>query len=51
MRVFVMAAFAEMSGDVSRICVIIAQDLARIYVSYYNDDARVTSLPRRAQQK
>ena len=32
---FVMGAFAEMSGDVSRICGIIAHDLARIHVSYY----------------
>ena len=39
---FVMGAFAEMSGDVSRICGIIAHDLARIHVSYYNDDAKCT---------
>ena len=39
---FVMGAFAEMSGDVSRICGIIAHDLARIHVSYYNDDANCT---------
>ena len=38
--VFVMGAFAEMPGDVSRICDIIARDLARIHVSYYNDDAK-----------
>ena len=37
--VFVMGAFAEMSEDVSRICDIIAHDLARTHVSYYNDDA------------
>ena len=40
--VFVMGAFAEMSGDVSRICSIIAHDLARTHVSYYNDDAKRT---------
>ena len=40
--VFVMGAFAEMSVDVSRICDIIAHDLARTHVSYYNDDARRT---------
>ena len=40
--VFVMGAFAEMSGDVSRICDIIAHDLARTHVSYYNDDAKRT---------
>ena len=38
--VFVMGAFAEMSGDVSRICNIIVQTLARTHVSYYNDDAK-----------
>jgi len=38
--VFVMGAFAEMSGDVSRICDITAHDLARTHVSYYNDDAK-----------
>ena len=38
--VFVMGAFAEMSGDVSRICDIIAHELARIHVSYNNDDAK-----------
>ena len=37
-----MGAFAEMSEDVSRICVIIAHDLARTHVSYYNDDAKRT---------
>ena len=37
-----MGAFAEMSEDVSRICEIIALDLARIHVSYYNDDAKRT---------
>jgi len=30
--VFVMGAFVEMPGDVSRICDIIAHDLARIHV-------------------
>ena len=30
-----MHAFAEMPGDVSRICGITAHDLARIHVSYY----------------
>ena len=40
--VFVMGAFGEMSGDVSRICDIIAQELARIHVSYHNDDAKRT---------
>jgi len=29
-----------MPGDVSRICSIIAHNLARIHVSYYNDDAK-----------
>ena len=29
-----------MSGDVSRVCDIIAHELARIHVSYYNDDAK-----------
>ena len=38
--VFVMGAFAEMSEDVSRICDIIAHDLARTHVSYYNSDAK-----------
>ena len=38
--VFVMGAFAEMPGDVSRICVIIAHDRARTHVSYYNGDAK-----------
>ena len=37
-----MGAFAEMSEDVSRICDIIAHELARTHVSYYNDDARRT---------
>ena len=37
--IFVMGAFAEMS---SRICDIIAHDLARTLVSYYNDDAKRT---------
>ena len=40
--VFVMGAFGEMSGDVSRICDIIAHELARIHVSYHNDDAKQT---------
>ena len=40
--VFVMGAFGEMSGDVSRICDIIAHELARIHVSYHNDDAKRT---------
>ena len=40
--VFVVGAFAEMSEDVSRICGIIAHDLARTHVSYYNDDAKRT---------
>ena len=35
-------AFAEMSGDVSRICDITAHDLARTHVSYYNDEAKRT---------
>ena len=40
--VFVKGAFAEMSGDVTRICGIIAHELARTHVSYYNDDAKRT---------
>ena len=36
--VVVVGAFAEMSEDVSRICGIIAHDLARTHVSYCNDD-------------
>ena len=40
--VFVVGAFAETSKDVSRICDIIAHDLARTHVSYYNDDAKRT---------
>jgi len=40
--VFVMGAFAEMSGDVSHICDITAYDLARTHVLYYNDDAKRT---------
>jgi hypothetical protein len=35
--VFVMGAFAEMPGDMSRICVIIAHELARAHVSYSDD--------------
>ena len=37
-----MGAFAEMPEAVSRICGIIAHDLARTHVSYYNDDAKRT---------
>jgi len=37
-----MGAFAEMPEDVSRICDIIAHDLARIHVSYYNNDSKLT---------
>ena len=37
-----MGAFSEMPEDVSRICDIIAHELARIHVSYYNDDAKRT---------
>ena len=40
--VFVMGAFAEMSGDVTRICDIIAHELVRAHVSYYNGDAKRT---------
>ena len=40
--VFVMGAFAEMSGDVSRICVTIAHELARTSASHYNDHAKRT---------
>jgi len=40
--VFVKGSFAEMSGDVSRICDIIAHDLAQTLVSYYNGDAKCT---------
>ena len=39
---FVMGAFGEMSGDVSRICDTIAHELARIHVSYHSDDAKRT---------
>ena len=42
MLVFVMGAFAEISGDVSRICGIIAHELAHTHVSYYSDDAKRT---------
>ena len=42
MLVFVMGAFVGISGDVSRICDIIAYELARIHVSYHNDDAKRT---------
>ena len=41
--VFVMGAYAEMSGDVSRICSIIAHDLAQIHLSY-NDAKRKNGL-------
>ena len=34
-----MGAFAEMPGDVSCICDIIAHELVWTHVSYYNDDA------------
>ena len=37
-----MGAFAEMLGDVRRICDINNPDLARICVSFYNDDAKRT---------
>jgi len=40
--VLVIGSFAEMPGDVSRICDIIAHDLARTHVSYYNDDNKRT---------
>jgi len=40
--VFLMDAFAEMLEDVSRICGIIAHDLARTHVSYYNGDVKRT---------
>jgi len=40
--VFVMGAFAEMPEDASRICGIIAHDLARTHVPYYNSDAERT---------
>ena len=36
-----------MSGDVSRICDIIAHELARTCVSHYNDDAKRTKGMRR----
>ena len=42
MLVFVLGAFAEMPEDVSRICYIIAHDLARTRVSYYNDNPKRT---------
>ena len=37
-----MGAFAVMSGDASRICDIIAHELARTHVPYYNGDAKRT---------
>ena len=40
--IFVVGAFAKMSDDVSRICDIIAHDLARTHVLYYYDDAKRT---------
>jgi len=40
--VFVVGAFVEMPEDVSRTCGIIAHDLARTRVSYYNGDAKRT---------
>ena len=40
--VFVVGAFAEMPGDVSRICDIIAHELAGTHVSYYSDDIKRT---------
>jgi len=50
--VFVVGAFAEMPEDVSRICGIIAHDLARTHVSYYNDDAKRTkSMYRHASRR
>jgi len=36
------SCWAEMPGDVSYICCIIANDLARTHVSYYNDNAKRT---------
>ena len=42
MSVFAMGAFAEMPGDVSCICDIIAHELVWTHVSYYNDDAKRT---------
>jgi hypothetical protein len=40
--VFVIGAFSEMSEGVSRICGIVARELARARVSYYNGDAMRT---------
>ena len=40
--VFVVGAFAEIPEDVSRICGIIAHDLARTHVSFCNDDSKRT---------
>ena len=37
-----VGAVAEMPEEVSRICDIIAHDLARTHVLYYNDDAKRT---------
>ena len=43
---------AEMSEDVSRICDIIAHDLARTHVLYYNDDTkRIKGMYRQRIQK
>ena len=50
--VFVIGAFVGMPGDVSRICDIIAHDLARIHVSYYNNGAkRIKGMYRQRIQK
>jgi len=50
--VFVVGAFAEMPEDLSHICEIIAHDLARTHVSYYNDDAkRIKGMCRQRIQK
>ena len=37
-----IGAFAEMPGDVSRICVTTAHELARTSASHYNDHAKRT---------
>ena len=50
--VFVIGAFVGVPGDVSRICDIIAHDLARIHVSYYNNGAkRIKGMYRQRIQK
>jgi len=47
-----MGVFAEMPGDVSRICDITAHDLARTRVSYYNSDAKhIKGMYRQRTQK